>query len=185
MPEANMIMDSIITCPACGTAKAEVMPTDACLYFYECTGCGTLLRPKRGDCCVFCSYGSVPCPPIQASNGERLCCQSEESSMTTDIRPGVQRPDWSVVTKPSARDALLARDRARVGLSEKWKLSLPSGQDLTWRTVLWLFGRLGRSPSLTEIGGETGLLPDQVREHLAELEAYDLLGTDHATGKLV
>ncbi|MFZ0027756.1 MAG: GDCCVxC domain-containing (seleno)protein, partial [Pseudolabrys sp.] len=21
--------------------------------------------PKDGDCCVFCSYGSVPCPPIQ------------------------------------------------------------------------------------------------------------------------
>ena len=83
-----MIMDSIITCPACGVAKAEVMPTDACLYFYECTGCGTLLRPKRGDCCVFCSYGSVPCPPIQASNGEPLCRQSEESSTTTDARPG-------------------------------------------------------------------------------------------------
>jgi hypothetical protein len=25
-----------------------------------------MLRPKKGDCCVFCSYGSVLCPPIQA-----------------------------------------------------------------------------------------------------------------------
>jgi hypothetical protein len=41
------------------------MPTDACLYFYDCPGCGVLLQPKRGDCCVFCSYGSVPCPPVQ------------------------------------------------------------------------------------------------------------------------
>jgi hypothetical protein len=41
------------------------MPTDACQFFYDCKGCGTLLRPKEGDCCVFCSYGSVPCPPIQ------------------------------------------------------------------------------------------------------------------------
>lgn len=24
-----------------------------------------MLRPKAGDCCVFCSYGSVKCPPIQ------------------------------------------------------------------------------------------------------------------------
>src|SRR6266446_2793879 len=37
---------STITCPMCGTAKAETMPTDACLFFYECTGCGALLRPK-------------------------------------------------------------------------------------------------------------------------------------------
>ena len=26
----------------------------------------TFLKPKPGDCCVFCSYGTVPCPPIQA-----------------------------------------------------------------------------------------------------------------------
>jgi hypothetical protein len=41
------------------------MPTDACQIVYRCTGCGTVLRPKPGDCCVFCSYGSVPCPPAQ------------------------------------------------------------------------------------------------------------------------
>jgi hypothetical protein len=47
------------------------MPTDACQYFYECQGCRTLLRPKPGHCCVFCSYGTVPCPPVQA---EKSCC---------------------------------------------------------------------------------------------------------------
>jgi hypothetical protein len=36
-----------------------------CQFFYECEGCHILLRPRAGDCCVFCSYGSVPCPPIQ------------------------------------------------------------------------------------------------------------------------
>ena len=36
------------------------MPTDACQSFYVCTGCGTKLRPKSGDCCV---KGR---PPIQA-----------------------------------------------------------------------------------------------------------------------
>ena len=54
-----------ITCPSCGTKKAEMMPTDACQFFYECIGCGALLRPKPGDCCVFCSFGSVPRPPMQ------------------------------------------------------------------------------------------------------------------------
>jgi len=61
-----MILVSIITCPRCSTAKSETMPTDACQFFYECTGCRARLRPKQGDCCVFCSFGSVPCPPMQA-----------------------------------------------------------------------------------------------------------------------
>lgn len=54
-----------ITCPQCRHAATETMPTAACQFFYECAGCGVLLQPKSGDCCVFCSYGSVPCPPIQ------------------------------------------------------------------------------------------------------------------------
>jgi hypothetical protein len=58
-------LTSVLTCPACGHAETLAMPTDACLFFHECAGCHTLLRPKAGDCCVFCSYGSVPCPPIQ------------------------------------------------------------------------------------------------------------------------
>jgi hypothetical protein len=58
---------SEITCPHCGHRKSEDMPTNACQYFYECDGCRTVLRPKPGDCCVFRSYGSVPCPPIQSA----------------------------------------------------------------------------------------------------------------------
>jgi hypothetical protein len=63
-----IVLESVLTCPRCGFARAERMPTDACLYFYQCTHCGMLLRPKAGDCCVFCSYGSVKCPPIQAQD---------------------------------------------------------------------------------------------------------------------
>lgn len=53
---------STITCPYCGFAKEEPMPTDACQHFYRCTSCMRVLRPRPGDCCVFCSYGNVPCP---------------------------------------------------------------------------------------------------------------------------
>lgn len=62
-----MTLDSIITCPHCGTAKRERMPSNACQFFYDCTGCGARLKPKPGDCCVFCSYGSVRCPSKQFS----------------------------------------------------------------------------------------------------------------------
>ena len=61
-------LESVLVCPVCGFAKRETMPTDACQFFYECVSCKTLLRPKLGDCCVFCSYGSVKCPPMQGEN---------------------------------------------------------------------------------------------------------------------
>jgi len=61
----------MVTCPHCGFSALETMPVDACLFFYECRNCRTLLRPKQGDCCVFCSYGSVKCPSIQEQRG---CC---------------------------------------------------------------------------------------------------------------
>ncbi|MDK1386910.1 GDCCVxC domain-containing (seleno)protein [Sinorhizobium sp. 8-89] len=62
---------SIVTCPACRHQSVETMPRDACLHLYECKSCGMLLRPKEGDCCVFCSYGSQPCPPIQEARARR------------------------------------------------------------------------------------------------------------------
>jgi hypothetical protein len=68
---------STLTCPVCGHPSMETMPVDACQFFYECKGCGELLKPKTGDCCVFCSYGSVPCPPIQdtrARGQAEPCC---------------------------------------------------------------------------------------------------------------
>ena len=69
----TLVLLSTLTCPSCGVARTETMPTDACQYFYECTGCQTLLKPKPGDCCVFCSYGSVPCPPIQSGDAVDCC----------------------------------------------------------------------------------------------------------------
>jgi hypothetical protein len=73
-PATAVVTDSVITCPHCGHAKREGMPVDSCLFFYECEQCKALLRPRLGDCCVFCSYGTVPCPPVQRqSQGDRCC----------------------------------------------------------------------------------------------------------------
>ncbi|TYO97609.1 hypothetical protein EDC39_10912 [Geothermobacter ehrlichii] len=57
--------ESTLTCPHCGHRETLTMPTDACRFFHSCSGCGKLLKPLPGDCCVFCSYGDIPCPPIQ------------------------------------------------------------------------------------------------------------------------
>lgn len=61
----NVIRKSIIKCPHCGFKKEEEMPIDACVHFYECIQCKKLLKPREGDCCVFCSYGSIKCPSKQ------------------------------------------------------------------------------------------------------------------------
>lgn len=64
------IRESLLTCPHCGHREVEIMPTDACQYFYDCRGCHAVLKPMPGDCCVFCSFGDTACPPIQRDG----CC---------------------------------------------------------------------------------------------------------------
>lgn len=65
------ILQSVITCPDCGHKKEETMPSAACQFFYECKNCTNIIKPMKGDCCVYCSYGTVPCPPIQL---DKNCC---------------------------------------------------------------------------------------------------------------
>lgn len=68
----DILPKSTITCPNCGFQKEETMPTDACQFFYECKSCKTVLKPLEGDCCVYCSFGSVACPSIQENKKD--CC---------------------------------------------------------------------------------------------------------------
>jgi len=75
---SDVIFESVITCPECGFAKQETMPTGACQFYYDCLGCKALLRPKLGDCCVFCSYGSVKCPSVQVQGHH---CRHEDSPL--------------------------------------------------------------------------------------------------------
>ena len=55
-----MQLESTLTCPSCGDRSIETMPTDACVFFYDCKGCGTRLKPLAG-----------PCPPVQTNDS---CC---------------------------------------------------------------------------------------------------------------
>ncbi len=65
-PTRELQHSSTLTCPECAHRELEQMPVDACQFFYDCEGCGVRLKPKPGDCCVYCSYADVPCPPVQA-----------------------------------------------------------------------------------------------------------------------
>jgi hypothetical protein len=64
---AQIVTEATITCPHCGSATRETMPTNACQHFYTCPECGVWLKPLPGDCCVFCSYSDHLCPPKQTA----------------------------------------------------------------------------------------------------------------------
>jgi hypothetical protein len=83
------LLKSALTCPHCGVVSVEVMPTDACVYFYQCSGCQAVLHPKAGDCCVFCSYGSVKCPPVQEAGS---CCVGSVTSVAPPLPPSRRPP---------------------------------------------------------------------------------------------
>lgn len=71
-------LESTITCPSCGHHRTMMMEEASCQILYICPSCGTMLRPTSGDCCVFCTYGSVPCPPIQRERKVRAVEGDEE-----------------------------------------------------------------------------------------------------------
>jgi transcription elongation factor Elf1 len=75
-----MILESVITCPHCGTAKLESMPTDACQFFYTCTGCGVMLRPLLPP--AKDAFDHLAAPPRQALEAQ-LFCATENRAIPT------------------------------------------------------------------------------------------------------
>ena len=61
----DILLQSIITCPQCHQKTTEQMSTNYCQYIWECPHCNNKLKSRQEDCCVYCSYGNVKCPPIQ------------------------------------------------------------------------------------------------------------------------
>ena len=77
------VLESTITCPRCGSVATEVMPLDRCMFFWECPACHAIMKPKAGDCCVYCSYGTVPCPSIQ---DDRQCPSPRPSPSAAPVQ---------------------------------------------------------------------------------------------------
>ena len=60
--QGSIKVTATITCPTCGANTEAEIPEDACQIVWDCPACRTALRPKQGDCCVFCSYADRRCP---------------------------------------------------------------------------------------------------------------------------
>ncbi|MGZ3898857.1 MAG: GDCCVxC domain-containing (seleno)protein [Bacteroidia bacterium] len=58
-------LKSVVKCPICKYKKEIIMPTYSSIVLYECEECNARLKPRPEECCIFCSYGSVPCPNTQ------------------------------------------------------------------------------------------------------------------------
>ena len=69
----TLVPPSNLACPESGRVKEETRPTGACQWFHACERCTSVLGPKPGDCCMFCSYGTNIRPSKQADPGVRCC----------------------------------------------------------------------------------------------------------------
>ena len=126
---------STLHCPECGHRSREAMPADACLYFYACPGCGQLLKPRPGDCCVFCSYGDKPCPPraTEMPLEERTLWMMATRGGLAELR--LRRDPsrgWSVVLSMNGRRVLThgcASEAAGVDLGMEIKRRWPSPRE--------------------------------------------------------
>ncbi len=52
---------SVVTCPHCQAFELVEIPTGFSQHLYRCPSCLVILKPKSGDCCIFCSFGSHDC----------------------------------------------------------------------------------------------------------------------------
>lgn len=101
--------------------------------------------------------------------------------VTTEIRPGVFRPDWSAVTLPAAREALSGRMAARAGLLKAWSQILDSDDDRVWRVLLRHYACQGRPPAVDELARQTGVSQKRTRTLLRNLQSRDMIGLDADT----
>jgi len=89
------------------------MPTDACVVFYNCKGCGAKLKPLPGSCCVFCSYGSVPCPPIQ--EGVEPCLPLIAAEVKREVHGIIEFRNGAAL-EVTTNDARLIRGRSALAV---------------------------------------------------------------------
>jgi mercuric reductase len=92
------------------------------------------------------------------------------------LRPGVLMPDWSLVTEPTAREALAA-SMVSARRAEKWS-GLDVAEDRVWRAILHGFARSGAAPETARLATETGLDGPAVAGVLRALRRRDLVVLD-------
>jgi divalent metal cation (Fe/Co/Zn/Cd) transporter len=104
----TVLSKSVVTCPHCQHRQEEVIPEDNCLYFYECEHCGEILKPKEGDCCVHCSYGTEACPTVKEQKNKNYQKHLQVAFILSLITIGYNALEGLVSTFFGASDETLA-----------------------------------------------------------------------------
>lgn len=92
------------------------------------------------------------------------------------LRPGVTFPDWSAVTSPTARDALLAIFEVE-NIERRWRNYAPA-EDRVRTALLRLYAEQARAPDTAEIAMRSGMGETAIRPLLASLRKRDLVVLD-------
>lgn len=134
------------------------------------------------DCCT------------SSSPRNKAATSASETLPSYTVRPGVTFPDWSAVTSPAVRDALLAMASNHV--FDLWS-GYDSATDLIRVVLLQLYSEHGRAPTIGALAERAGLEEAAIQPLLEELRRRDLLVldgerivgaypfTDHNTGHRV
>jgi hypothetical protein len=61
----GIVGDCVVTCPGCNKKVGEKMSSESVKRVFHCPSCLAWLSPKKGDHCIYDSYGSVKCPAMQ------------------------------------------------------------------------------------------------------------------------
>jgi mercuric reductase len=124
-----------------------------------------------------------------ASSSPRVTASASATLPSYTVRPGVTFPDWSVVTSPLVKDALLAmNDVLRIMAGPNQPADRWSDRDLLVDRVrvalLKLYAEVGRAPTQSAIAKRARLSDATIQPQLEELRRRDLvvLNADRIVG---
>lgn len=92
------------------------------------------------------------------------------------LRPGATVPDWSVVTSPATKGALLAMMKAEHVL-HRWQ-GYTAADDHVRSSLLRLYRERGRAPAVADLARHAKLGEAEVRDSLLRLRERDLVVLD-------
>jgi hypothetical protein len=99
------------------------------------------------------------------------------------VRRGISFPDWTAVTSPTMREALLAIFEA-LDVEKTFQAYSPA-EDRMRIAVLHLYAEQGRAPTFDELAKRAGISESAVRPILESLKARDLVVLDANGERLV
>lgn len=67
-----MITESILFCPHCEHKETEELYENISPYKCNCKNCKLTISITKGECCIYCKYGDVPCINSQIIGSS--CC---------------------------------------------------------------------------------------------------------------